>query len=357
MSAGERDPLVSSAIAHWAPRFVANGVPMSDFHQVTADLHQWGDWCAAWSERGVIHEALARTALRAGHRRSAGAALTRAAVCYHFGKFLFVNDLDQMRAAGARAVTCRTEALPLLDPPGERVEVPFDGGVLAGNMRRPRHVSRPPVVVMCMGLDSAKEEMHDYEQRFLERGLATFAFDGPGQGESEHDLALRADYEVPVAAVVDHLDSRDDVDTGRLGLWGVSLGGYFAARAACFEERARACVTLSGAYDRSTNFRGRPALNRAAFTYRAKVAGEDEAAALSAKMSLRGIAEQIDCPIYILAGSEDRITPSSQAELLAAAVSGPCVLDVVEGGNHVVNNLWYRYRDQTADWMTDQLVA
>ena len=44
-----------------------------------------------------------------------------------------------------------------------------------------------------------------------------------------------------------------------------------------------------------------------------------------------------------------------EAKKLAAEVSGPCVLDVVEGGNHVVNNLWYRYRDQTADWMAAQL--
>jgi len=43
------------------------------------------------------------------------------------------------------------------------------------------------------------------------------------------------------------------------------------------------------------------------------------------------------------------------AEKLAAEVSGPCVLSVIEGGNHVVNNLWYRYRDQTADWMASQL--
>ena len=42
---------------------------------------------------------------------------------------------------------------------------------------------------------------------------------------------------------------------------------------------------------------------------------------------------------------------------VAAEVSGPCVLSVIDGGNHVVNNLWYRYRDQTADWMARQLGA
>ncbi len=353
----QQDPRVASAISHWAPRFVTNGVPLTDFEQVTASVGSWDDWCAAWSERGAVHEAMGREALAAGKRVSAGEHLTRAAVCYHFGKFLFVNDLDQMYAAGQRAVACRTDALPLLDPPGERVAIPYEGTILYGNLRRPVGVNRPPIVVMCMGLDSTKEEMHDYEQRFLRRGLATLAFDGPGQGEAEHELALCPDYERPVAAVIDHLETRADVDHDRIGLWGVSLGGYFAARAACFEERAKACVSLSGAYERSTNFHGRPAINIAAFMHRAKVADIDAAAEVSARMSLKGIAAGITCPIYIVAGTEDRITPSSQAELLAAEVSGPVVLDIIEGGNHVVNNLWYRYRDQTADWMAEQLAV
>jgi len=51
------------------------------------------------------------------------------------------------------------------------------------------------------------------------------------------------------------------------------------------------------------------------------------------------------------------LTPVDAAKQLAAEVSGPCVLDIVKGGNHVVNNLWYRYRDQTADWMATQLGA
>lgn len=349
-ASGAVDPRIASAIAHWAPRFVTNGVPLTDFEQITSGLTRWEDWCAAWSARAEIHEQLGREALADGHELSAGEHLTRAALCFHFGKFLFVHDPEQMAAAGARAVVCRTDALPLLDPPGERVAVPYEGATLYGNLRRPRGIERPPVVVMCMGLDSAKEESHDYEQRFLRRGVATFAFDGPGQGEAEHELALCPEYERPIAAVFDHLETRDDLDADRIGLWGVSMGGYLAARAACFEPRARACVTLSGSYDRSS-FLDRPPLNIAAFMYRAKAVDHDEAAAVAARMSLAGIADRITCPIYIVAGSADRITPAADAQRLASEVSGPCVLDVVEGGNHVVNNLWYRYRDQTADWL------
>lgn len=114
-------------------------------------------------------------------------------------------------------------------------------------------------------------------------------------------------------------------------------------------------MSLSGAYERKTNFHGRPALNIAAFMYRAKVDDLEAAAAVSAQMTLRGHAGGIRCPLYIVAGSDDRITPASEAQKLAEEAGGPVTLDVVDGGNHVVNNYWYRYRDQTADWLADHL--
>jgi dipeptidyl aminopeptidase/acylaminoacyl peptidase len=352
-----RDKHVEAAISHWAPRFVANGVPMVDFQSVTADLERWEDWCAAWSARGAVHEAMGREALAAGFNLSAANHLTRAAACFHFAKFLFVIDLAQMRTAHMKAVECRNLALPHLTPSGERVAIPYAGTTLYGNLRKPTGVARPPIVVMCMGLDSAKEEMDDYENRFLARGVATLAFDGPGQGEAEYELAICPEYERPVKAVVDFIETRADVDAARVGIWGGSLGGYYAPRATCFERRIKACVALSGPYQRATTFEGRPEINVQTFRVRAKCADLDEAGKVAGRMTLAGIAKNITCPIYLVAGTKDRLTAHTHAERLAAEVSGPCTLSIIEGGNHVVNNLWYRYRDQTADWMARQLGA
>src|SRR5882724_11414897 len=94
----EKDPRVESAISHWAPRFVANGVPLTDFQEVTAGITQWDECCSAWSARAAVHEEIGRKALTDGYRLSAGQHLTTAGVCYHFAKFVFVNDLHQMRA-------------------------------------------------------------------------------------------------------------------------------------------------------------------------------------------------------------------------------------------------------------------
>lgn len=351
-----KDKRVEIAIHNWAPRFVSAGVPLVDFEEVTAGIARWDDWCAAWSRRAAEHEALGRQALAEGYRRSGAAHYTRAALCYHFGKFMFVHRLDEMRRAHEKVVECRNLALPHLDPPGERVAMPYAGGrTLYGILRKPHGIARPPVVVMCMGLDSTKEEVDVYEDIFLARGMATLAFDGPGQGEAEYDLPIRGDYEAVVGAVVDYVEGRADLDAGRVGLWGVSLGGYYAARAAAFEKRAKACVSLSGPYSWVEVFDGRNELSREAFRVRSHCETMEAARENAKTLTLKGAAPNITCPIYIVAGEFDRLTPPENARRIADEVSGPCELLVVKGGNHVANNRRYAYQTQTADWMAGRL--
>ena len=351
------DPRVATAIAHWAPRFVANGVPLSDFENVTAGIARWEDWCAAWSAQGAVHEAIGASALVEDRRLSAAGHLTRAAVCYHFAKFVFVHDYEQMRTAHRKAVACRNAALPHLDPPGERVAIPHEGTLLYGILRQPSGATRSPLVVMCMGLDSAKEEMDSNESVFLARGMATLAFDGPGQGEAEYELPIRGDYEVAVKSVLDWVGTRPDLDGARIGLWGVSLGGYYAPRAAAFDKRIRACIALSGPYDWAELWPELNPLTREAFRVRSKCATLDAAREHAASLTLKGVAPNITCPLFIVAGKLDRIVPWQDAERLARDAAGPVELVVLEDGNHVANNRAYRYRTQSADWMAGLLEA
>ena len=345
------DARVLSAIAHWAPRFVANGVPLTDFQEVTAGLESWEGWCVAWSTRAAIHEELGREALAEGFMLSAGEHLTRAATCYHFAKFVFVVDYAQMKAAHRKAVECRNLALPLLRPPGERVAIPYQGKHLYGNLRKPGGVSRPPLLVMCMGLDSTKEEMDSNESVFLDRGMATLTFDGPGQGEGEYDFGIRGDYEVAAKAVLDFAAGRSDIDPARIGIWGVSLGGYYAPRAAAFDKRIKACISLSGPFEWAEFYDRLPELTRNTFLVRAKCRTPAEARAHAATLSLKDVAKNITCPLFVVAGKLDGIVPWQESEKLAASASGPVVRCFIEDGNHVANNRGCRYRTQSADWM------
>ena len=348
------DKRIEIALRAWAPRFVASGVPLADFEEVTGGLSHWDEWCAAWSTRAAVHEELGRKALADGYNISAAGHLTRAALCYHFGKFMFVHDLDQMKAAHKKTVECRDLALPHLDPPGERVAIPYQGATMAGILRKPAGVARPPVVIICVGLDSTKEEMDVYESLLLARGMATLSFDGPGQGEAEYTMPIRGDYEVPVKAVVDFIESRPDLDASRIAVMGVSLGGYYAARAAAFEKRLKACVSLSGPYSWVEVFDARNELSREAFKVRSHSKTMEEARAVAQTLTLQDSAKKITCPLYVVGGELDHLTPPHNAERIAAEASGPTILNIVKGGNHVVNNRRYMYQTQIADWLTQQ---
>jgi fermentation-respiration switch protein FrsA (DUF1100 family) len=351
------DPHVKAAIGHWGARFVANGVSLTDFEEVTASIGPWNEWCRTWSTRAAQHEALGREALAKKKFITAGEHLQRASVYYHFAKFLFVHDLTQMKAAHGKAVECRTLALPYINPPGERVEIPYEGKKLYGILRKPRGIERPPVVAMAMGLDSCKEETDAYEQPLLARGMATLAFDGPGQGEGEYDFAIRGDYEVAVRAVVDFIERRGDLDATRIGLWGVSLGGYYAPRAAAFEKRIKACMALGGPFDFGECWYGLPELTREAFRVRSHCVRQEDARINATRLSLNGLTQRITCPLYVMNGKLDRVVPWEHAERLAREAKGPVEFLLINDGNHIANNRSTRWRPHSADWMAEQLRA
>lgn len=349
------DALLETAVANWQPRFVANGVDASDYAHITTPLKSWENWCAAWCAAAEVHGALGESALSKGHKRSAGEHLARAATYYHFAKFLFVHDLGQAHAAHDRAVHALTAASPLLDPPAERHEIAFEGTRLVGLLRRSSTNTPHATVVLIPGLDSAKEEFREVERVFLDRGLATFSLEGPGQGEVEWDLPIRPDWEVVGDAVLSYLCAVPDVDHDRIGLWGVSLGGYYAARVAAADSRVRATVALSGPYDFAASWPSLNPLTRRAFAVRAHCATDEDAARRAADLTMAGRAGSIRAPLLVIQGRLDQLFSWREGERLAAEASGPAELLVLDDGNHGCANVVYRHRPYAADWLADHL--
>jgi 2,6-dihydroxypseudooxynicotine hydrolase len=348
------DARLAAAIRNWGPRMIANGVDYNDFVRATGAVERWEDWLDAWRATGDRHLALAHDALARDRTLTAGEALLRAAVSYHFAKFVWVLDLDRHRQMTLAAVSMMRDAHELLDPTAERIAVPLGGAEAVGNLRRPSGGDSAPVVILLPGLDSTKEEFWKWENVFLSRGMATFSFDGPGQGETGLVLDIRPDYEVAVTAAIDALEGSAGLDLDRLGAAGVSLGGYYVARAAAGDARLQAVAGVSGPFDLSAQWESMPALTRETFTHHCGASTEPEARERAVELTLEGVAERIRQPFLVITGRRDRVVPWEQTKRIAdAAPNSEWVL--YDEGSHVCNNIPFVYRPLIADWMWEHL--
>jgi hypothetical protein len=105
----------------------------------------------------------------------------RASLLAHSGQLLCRPEWPEKMALQKERAECYRRAAPYLGI--EEHLVPFGGRSLPAYLWIPRYVERPLVAIMAPGANSVTEELHRWVGHFVERGLATFRFDGPGQGE------------------------------------------------------------------------------------------------------------------------------------------------------------------------------
>ena len=349
------DERVDAAVRHWAGRFIANGVDYNDFARTTAAIESWEGWLPAWTATAESHAALAERAAADGRRRSAGEAWLRAAISYHFSKFVWTLDPERHRANTLAAVRAMTDAHGLLGTGAVRVEAPLGAATVVAILRHPPpSAAAPPLVLLIPGLDSTKEEFFHWEQVFLDRGMATLSLDGPGQGETGLRLPIRYDYEAAVAAILDAVQGRADLDAERIGAVGVSLGGHYVVRAAAFEPRIRALASISGPFDFAAGWDSMPELTRETVAF-ATGAPDDERARRSAgELDLSGVAERVTVPSLVLTGARDRVIAATESRRIADAIPGSDWV-LFQDGTHVCNNIPYKYRPLVADWIAARL--
>ena len=334
-------------------------MPIDDVVRTVGGITTYGEWCDAWSATAERRVAEAEAAEgRASGRTAAGLWLV-AALEFHFAKHVFVHDRERLLTATKRSADCYRRAMDRLPWPGVPVDVPFEGDVLPGVLRLPAADAAAlpvPVVVVVPGLDATKEEMHQFSEVFLERGAATLVVDGPGQGEAEHRLDIRPDWEVVGAAVLDAVAADRRLDEQRVAIVGVSLGGYYAARAVSADPRWRAGVSLGGCHCFGATWDGLPPLTRAAFTVRSGATDAADALRRAQEVTLdsapRGGGE---APFLVVHGAQDRLFDDEQARRLAEHFGPRAQLVVEPDGDHVCHNLAYRVRAELADWVAAAL--
>lgn len=356
---------------------------------------QWlgtADWVAAEAEK----------ALAAGHFVSARDGLMRASNYYRSADFYLHGNPSDPRIAHAyiRARETFIAGAALLDPPVEPIEIPYENTVLRGYFYPAvgRTDSGPiPTIIMHSGFDGTCEEMHWLGAAAAqERGYNVVTFDGPGQPAALHfdGLVFRPDWDHVVTPVLDWVLDRPDVDAGRVALFGASMGGVLAPRAAAYEHRLAACIAFDGVYDMGLTALGWISGDRAEIEaiLRAESAPEADAAIeqlMAANPNIRwaathgqyalgvespralfaafldytlagGIAEQITCPTLVCEAASD-IFFEGQPQLLFDHLTCPKALvkftDAEGAGAHCQVGAARLANARIFDWLDETLAA
>ena len=290
------------------------------------------EWAREWGKFGERCEAEADALARSGGDRKRLNELYLLAFNYFRIARYPCPTTPGTLAAYERSLRAFRKAVQHFDPPLEIIEVPFEGKKLIGYLQVPPGVKRPPVVMHWGGVDGWKEDRQRAHPRFHEAGLAGFAIDMPGTGENPV-LYTDPKAERTFSVLIDYLLTRNDIDATRLGVWGGSYGGYWAAKLAYVEAKR-----LKGAVFHGSNVHYgfqekwlRPALTERAsvaifgpiglFQARSRAMGVnslEEFLAVAPKLSLlhQGLLDQPSAPLLCVNGKLDDQAPVDDIYLL-----------------------------------------
>ncbi|MDZ5645571.1 alpha/beta hydrolase family protein [Nitrospirillum sp. BR 11828] len=306
-----------------------------------------------------------------GRNFSAGTKLQRASLYYTTAERMQGHGHPGRGATYAKAQDSFRRAMALGKENAERIEIPYQGGVIAGLYTRAPGPGPKPVVVYVNGLDSCKELLYwsRLPQALLRRGISTLCIDQPGSGEALrlHNLPATHKSEEWASKVVDWLETQDDVDTKRIGITGISLGGYYTPRAVAFEPRFALGVVWGANHNWAEVQHKRLAREgenpvphywaHVSWVFGAK--DMDDFFAKAEGMTLNGVVERIKVPFLVTHGQNDRqISLDYAHQTYDQLVNSPKrelkIFTPREGGiEHVgVDNMSYG-RDYIADWIAE----
>jgi alpha-beta hydrolase superfamily lysophospholipase len=272
-----------------------------------------------------------------------------------------------------RAIDLYRRGLEYRREPVEYLDVMFDGKPLPAIFMKAPGEGRKPCILHFDGLDLMKEIIYSaVADEFRRRGVSLLIVDHPGVGGALrlHNITSGPDTERPAAACVDYLQTRADVDPERIGIMALSLGGYYAPRAAAFEKRLKCCVAWGAIFDygvaaadRLTGKGGEPSVPAYAehlhWVFGTKT--QDELLKVVNAMTLEGVADKIECPLLVIHGENDRQVPLWHAKRTIEAATSCAdkelkICTIADGGSeHCGADNGAMVVDYMTDWVAEKL--
>ena len=230
---------------------LASGAEMGEIDEMCRPLREaatrgedagTAEFFTVWLAMADKLSALADEDVGLGRNFSASAKLHRASLYYQTAERMQRHGYPPRKQAFQKGQESFQRAITLGKDNCRRIEIAYGGGIIPGLLTQAVGVDGPaPLMVFINGLDSSKEMLYwtRLGDELARRGVSTLHIDQPGSGEALrlHDLTAVYDSERWAAKVVDYLETLEEVDPKRIGLMGLSLGGYYAPRAVAFEPR------------------------------------------------------------------------------------------------------------------------
>lgn len=209
-------------------RALINQCHMEEMMEAAQDIKKYADVKAAMT-------GLAEKALR-------NEQILNAAFYYRFAEFFCFGEGSEKKRLFNQFMMLFYQALEADNI--ERHEIKYPGGFLKAIRIKPGKPEKGTVVVHGGG-DSFVEEFYLSVRRLVEEGFEVIMFEGPGQGEplQKYNIKMTHEWEKPTKAILDYFNLEN------VTLIGISLGGYFALRAAAFETRIKSVVAWDVVYD------------------------------------------------------------------------------------------------------------
>ena len=334
-----------------------------DDWEAPARAHNYRMLPKVWREKAEREEALAKQADANGFNQTA---------CYHYDEAINAYRMAQhpifyddnpvklyLCAKMDELVDLRAAVAPY---PIERVEIPFDDGKTISCLlyllpdRR-----KAPCVIYVPGMDQTKECFPKATGNpAIARGMHIISMDGPGQGNSniQKIRAVGDAYERAGAAVIDYLETREEVDSERIGIYGVSMGSYWSLRLASYDHRPAALASsVACFYPNNTIFTQSSPRFKQQFMYMAGLTDDEEAFdAMAREMTVEGYLDKIDCPSLLVTGEFDPLCPLEDAVRAYQDLTCEREMWVVENQFHIPIVGGIECQPYVLDWLARALI-
>jgi dienelactone hydrolase len=299
-----------------------------DFTRVREQVSKLVDISRVFEAAARARDIRASVEGEAGHARTAARHSFVASILWGAAEWPFFVSADAARRAveaNELKVAAYRRYMTGADHDVQALEMEFGDARLSAYLHLPPNASGPvPCVVHFGGMDSFKEHAVALDgDRFLERGIARFVFDGPGQGESIHAGVFVTSSNMVSAglAALQLLRGHAAIDSDRLGISGVSFGSFWATQLAAYAPDVVGTAVWALAHEPgcASIFGSASPTFKARFMAMAGLVDEEKFDELAANHDLRSLASHITHPYLALSGEDDELSPlDATLELLAA---------------------------------------